>query len=416
MSELNQYKNILINKVAHRNDFMGYYLSRYADKQKQSLNEVQKSLNLNDDNFTKLALCRVKLPVEQHLTESLEKIAAYAQVDLLELNHIVRDVVFPTAGAEAITFQLRRRNWAWAAAIAFLIVSSLSVLLLSDKFNGSSEMLGQPGFAQAFLDLGDDQEVYLGKDEQAASQDGEKIIVPSDTIGSLRYDLIKPDQATLASNARHKLRVPDGGEFKITLSDGTKVWLNAGSTLEYPAKFDGEQRLVSLKGEAFFDVATDSLRPFTVHTQRMDVEVLGTSFNIRAYEEEGEFTTTLVEGKININTKEGDITPLTPGSQYVALLESKDFVVSEVEASDVAAWKNGIFKFEGMELEKILEMVCKWYQIEFRFADPQLKGLKLTGSIDRNEPLEQGLYLIAKTQSVELEFDYQNGIFNISRQ
>jgi len=294
-----------------------------------------------------------------------------------------------------------RRLMRIAAAIAILLVSGFLVydnVIQQERTDPqlSWEQFGQPGASKAFLNtLNQKDEILLGMREEEKPDPG----VPADNTGKLRYDLLHASFPI--EEKEHSLRTPKGGEYQLVLSDGTKVWMNAESKLKYPPRFEGGQRLVHLEGEAYFEVARDAERPFIVRTEKMDIEVLGTAFNVKAYEKE-EFSAALVEGKIRITDLEGRVTPLDPGLQYTVLEQTEGFKVEQVNAEKISAWKDGEFYFEHMELEQILKRVSNWYDIEYEFLDEKSKNIKFTGTVYRQKPLKLFLDALAISHPIEL--------------
>ena len=151
------------------------------------------------------------------------------------------------------------------------------------------------------------------------------------------------------------------GEYKLVLSDGTKVWLNSASKLKYPVAFTGGQRKVFLEGEAYFEVAADTVHPFLVETSGMSVTVLGTGFNVMAYPEEMEAAVTLVHGKVGVQTDHRQQI-LQPDEQYVYQTTTRRGTVRKVDVSQYVDWKDGILNFDSMPLEELTRRLGRWYE------------------------------------------------------
>lgn len=171
--------------------------------------------------------------------------------------------------------------------------------------------------------------------------------------------------------------VPHGTRFDMVLEDGTHVWLNAGSRLRFPASFGGGERRVELDGEAWFEVTADASRPFIVETEGQQVRVLGTSFNVSAYRDEGATCTTLVEGSVTLRSDGGGEVTLRPGQQ--AILNAGDADFTTAEAKGFTPWKDGVFVFEGNTLGQVMRQLSRWYDMEYSFADGQAGELVLRG-------------------------------------
>ena len=239
------------------------------------------------------------------------------------------------------------------------------------KFQALSAI--QPGTSKAILELADGSTVNLEKeDKQIAEYDG---TIVQNTQKQLIY---KPaEQKQNPGKIRYNtVKIPRGGEYRLTLSDGTKVWLNAETILKYPVTFSKKAREIFMEGEAFFEVAKNADCPFIVHTSALKVNVLGTSFNIRAYPDEKVSTTTLVSGRVSLiesdNHKEYN---LTPNDQ--AIVSDQETVIQKVNVNQFTAWKNGRILFEENTLEEIFNDLSRWYNIEISYADEGSKRLKI---------------------------------------
>lgn len=199
------------------------------------------------------------------------------------------------------------------------------------------------------------------------------------------------------------LTTPHGGTYQIKLADGTKAWLNAGSTLKYPAEFIGNERRVAIEGEVYFEVAKDRNRPFIVSSQGQEVQVLGTQFNINAYPFEGMTRTTLIEGSVQITNTSKAITnhkiTLRPNQQSIIANNQEKIQVRTVDPETVIAWKNGYFIFDDETLESIMQKIAIWYDVDIIYQD-DLKNLKFGGIIARSNPISEVLKLLERTGNV----------------
>ena len=198
------------------------------------------------------------------------------------------------------------------------------------------------------------------------------------------------------------LSVPRSSEYQVQLADGTRVWLNSESELRYPVDFVGEERKVFLKGEAYFQVAKDPSKPFRVVVDDMQVEALGTSFNINAYQDDGCLRTTLAEGKVRVSYPGAcQECILIPGKQ--AILKEGVITTEQVNVDDIISWKKGRFVFNDMPLETIVRQLERWYDVEIRFYDTAAKYYRFTGVMKRYNQLEQILGLIEETTNVRFK-------------
>ena len=234
------------------------------------------------------------------------------------------------------------------------------------------------------------------------------------------YQAVSQEQEKLAYNT---ITVPRGGEYSLVLSDGTRVWLNAETELTYPTVFGkGERKLMlhqksfsrfrklMLKGEACFEVVTDTARPFIVESFYNRVEVLGTRFNVSAYTGKSAVKTTLLRGKVKVSNRKGQLV-LSPGEQAVCLEE--EIEKCEVDARAVAAWVDGTFEFENMSLGEITDQLGRWYDVDFVFADPQLKAITFTGAATRYRELDFVLRMLEELARVR--FQLENKTIRVSK-
>jgi len=194
------------------------------------------------------------------------------------------------------------------------------------------------------------------------------------------------------------LIVPRGGEFSLELADGTRVWLNAESRLRYPVVFMGEERKVEMEGEVYFEVAKNREKPFIVTVNGVDIRVLGTSFNVSAYQEE--VVTTLVEGKVQLKRGDEQVV-LSPNQQ--AIWSDDKFKVKQVDARNYVLWKEGIFYFEDVDLERILDDMARWYNVNIFYMNSTLKKMKFSVEIKRYEDINEILRRIEQTKRVKFE-------------
>ena len=188
------------------------------------------------------------------------------------------------------------------------------------------------------------------------------------------------------------------GKSSLFLPDGTKVLLNAGTTIQYPTRFDQKERTVMLEGEGYFEVAKNREKPFIVTVNGVDIRVLGTSFNVSAYQEE--VVTTLVEGKVQLKRGDEQVV-LSPNQQ--AIWSDDKFKVKQVDARNYVLWKEGIFYFEDVDLERILDDMARWYNVNIFYMNSTLKKMKFSVEIKRYEDINEILRRIEQTKRVKFE-------------
>ncbi len=196
----------------------------------------------------------------------------------------------------------------------------------------------------------------------------------------------------------------------MVLEDGSVVWLNSASSLEIPECFAAGERRVRLVGEAYFKVKKDSSRPFYVATERADVRVLGTEFNVSAYEEDRDAVMTLVNGAVRVDARGGESVVLEPGQQ--ALTAGGKIEVQDVDVSYVTSWVNGKFSFDNSRLEDIARQVSRWYDVKISFDDDDLKDIRFSGAMLKFRPLSDLIEMIEATSFVRFSVKGENIIIS----
>lgn len=199
----------------------------------------------------------------------------------------------------------------------------------------------------------------------------------------------------------HTLVTPKGGNYKLSLSDGTQVWLNANSSIRYPIDFTDSTREVFLEGEAFFDVQHNG-KPFLVNAQATSIRVLGTSFNMSAYSDESSTRTTLVEGSIKLSTSETERI-LVPNEQGRISVLKKEIYVEEVNTNLFTSWKDGKIEFESEDLEQVMRRLARLYDFNYSFENEAAKDYHFTARIDNSQPISSILEMLEMTTKVEFE-------------
>jgi len=260
----------------------------------------------------------------------------------------------------------------------------------------------KPGGNKARIVLADGTQLDLEalKNDTIIQLEGYSVHKTAD--GSITY-LVTGEQRVKGS-LYNTIITPRGGEYNLTLSDGTKVAMNASSTLRYPINFREDIRRVELKGEAYFDVSKqyrdDKRIPFIVETDQQTLEVLGTSFNVNSYGKTIE--TTLVEGSVKISFDNGQSHVLVPNQQAVYRRESKSTAITTVDPFYVTAWKNGSFAFEDASINEVMESVARWYDVDVVLKD-DLKDKQFSGMISRFEDIDKLLKTVELTGAVRFE-------------
>ena len=219
-------------------------------------------------------------------------------------------------------------------------------------------------------------------------------------------------QQSFRDEVMNTVTVPQGQRVHLTLSDGTKVWLNAKTKMEYPQSFKvSDQRIVKVDGEAYFEVAEDAAHPFIVETAGVKIKVLGTGFNVMAYPGDAESAVTLVHGKVGIQTDRQQLV-LQPDEQYVYQSETHRGTVRQVDATQYISWKEGILNFDKMPLDELARKLSRWYDVEFFFTSEQLKQLKFSGAFKKYNDLHYVLNIIEELTDVQFAVNNRTVIVN----
>jgi ferric-dicitrate binding protein FerR (iron transport regulator) len=196
-----------------------------------------------------------------------------------------------------------------------------------------------------------------------------------------------PGKAGKAEIVYNTVATPRGGQYQVVLPDGTKAWLNATSSIKFPVAFAGNSRTVELSGEVYLEVARDPARPFIAKVKDVEVEVLGTHFNVMAYGEEEKIATTLLEGSINVS-KGGEKHSVAPGQQAVWKKDGDFHLNNDVDMEEVVAWKNGKFHFNNADIRTIMRQIARWYDVDVEYENVAAET-RLGGVVSRKEDIRQ---------------------------
>ena len=292
--------------------------------------------------------------------------------------------------------KLRKRSslqvWYGVAAAVVILLSVGGMLLwnsgeIEEKpVQVAKKVTIQPGKSQAILVLSSGEEVAMGNvSRQLEEKDGTSVVV-SET-GRISYQSAEGKGGTTKDTARvmNRLVIPRGGEFNLTLSDGTRVWLNAETELRYPVQFNGKERVVYLKGEAYFEVSKNKEKPFLVQVDDMSVKVYGTAFNVNTY---NKIETVLVTGSVSMN-QGGKEVLLKPNQKGVFDQVSGKITVADVDVLAYVSWKNGDFIFRNESLNSIMDKLSRWYGLEVLYQDARLQNVRLSGNLKRYKDVRE---------------------------
>jgi ferric-dicitrate binding protein FerR (iron transport regulator) len=321
----------------------------------------------------------IEMWVEQQLLLPKEETPLSA-----EKTHLILQTIFQTNRVHVIK---RTRWWAAAAAVLFLLSTGTYIWVNKSSSTKNITVLANdvpPGSNKAILTLSDGTAVKL-------DSTGNKVISKGirQTGAQLQYD------AQIADAAYNTLTTPRGGQFQLTLPDGTKVWLNAASSIYYPTAFNGKERRVEISGEVYFEIAKNEKMPFYVKSGIQETEVLGTHFNINAYTDENAISTTLLEGSIRVNYTGHTSVIVKPGQQTQLTDHLK--VIDDADMDQAIAWKNGVFSFNQADIPTVMRQLSRWYNVDVEYAGAIPKRA-FTGEIARELTLAQVLKGLTKTR------------------
>ncbi len=357
---------------------LAYYLERYLDGQ-MTVDEwktLQQMLELPENEH------RLNELMDQQLQESTN-IADEFPVVTDRILSALREKMMETASSAPVPSVHRirfLRKWGWAAAAVLLLLAA-GIYIWTPRQKDAIQVVQttaiQAGKQGAILTLADGSQISLDTvhNGRVVMQGG---VAARITNGRLAYEG--------GSNEvmYNKIATPKAREFQLVLPDGTMVWLNAASSIRYPTVFAGNERKVEITGEAYFEVAKHVKMPFVVNVNNsIEVQVLGTHFNVNAYENESAIMTTLLEGMVKV-IKGGEQSVIRPGEQ--AQVKDHIHVAKDVNTDKVMAWKNGVFDFENTSLEEVMRQLERWYDIEVVY-EKGVPDVALIGKVTKDVPL-----------------------------
>ena len=303
-----------------------------------------------------------------------------------------------------INVPVKKMNSWWYAAASVLIGVLMSIHFLSEKTSVTTTIVKTTpvlkkqniivvGSNKAILTLEDGSNIELEKGKtfknNSIDNNGDKLIYKKTKQKEIKYNY---------------LTIPRGGQYFVALSDGTEVWLNSESQLKFPVAFiEGKAREVELiYGEAYFDVSSSTNHngaKFKVINRGQEIEVLGTEFNLKAYKDETQVYTTLIEGRVTISNSRHNKQTLLPNQQSILNIENNNIKITEVDVKTEISWKNGLFSFKEKNLKDIMKVISRWYDVDIVFENKSLENIKFKGVLGKDQDIEDILSSI-KTLSV----------------
>lgn len=376
----------------------GYHAGTLTRKEKMELSAL-----LHDPQYRE--------QLEQLFTENLADPDFNNVADPESLELIYQHIQLKKKPAPVRRLLLYRTRWVAAAAVILLALTTTYFLFFQPKQpditqtgNMLTNDIAAPAHSRAVLLLADGKEIIVDStaNGQLAVQENINIIKTGE--GQLVYASNESIPAARAGSM-NTLTIPAGSRpMQLSLTDGTKVWLNASSSITYPVSFGGNERKVSVTGEAYFEVEKGRI-PFIVQKGNMDVQVLGTHFNVNAYDDEAELKVTLLEGKVKVTehkTQQSKL--LTPGEQAVLTHNSELNTQNSINLEQVMAWKEGVFDFSGADIQSVMRQLSRWYNVQVDYTG-KITTNHFSGIISRNNNISQVLKMLQSTGGVNFKIE-----------
>lgn len=363
-------------------------ISELSEVESKELNDWLEESDSNKNLFDKLKQ-----------GEFLEK--SYSRYSSLETSNDWQQIENKLGKSCSLRF-LTKKIIGYAAIFTILISSAYLVYKykpIKDIKVAKESPIIAPGSNKAILTLADGQNIQLDKKALEITNVLEKkhIVLDSNILSYKKGNTLSGAQAEI-----HKITVPRGGEYQLVLSDGTKVWINSETELKYPKYFNSKERVVYLKGEAYFKVSKNKNKPFKVVTENSITKVLGTEFNVNNYTENEGVKTTLVEGSVMVTNRSTDKSlKLKPSQQ--SEIAGNNITCKTVDVNKYVLWKEGKFYFDKKPLEYIVTQIERWYDIEVFFMDESIKNYMFTGVINKEYSANKIFEIIGKTTNVRFK-------------
>ncbi|TJZ51464.1 FecR family protein [Sphingobacterium olei] len=311
----------------------------------------------------------------------------------------------------ALGYSPSKRYIQFSKYVACALLLLLPTIWISKKLNPIAleeapvEMLVNdiaPGGNKAILTLADGTMISLDEFNEGILAEQQNAFIRKNADGDLIYDLSNMGSNMESEISYNTITTPVGGQYKVVLPDGTKVWLNALSSLKFPVSFNGEYRTVQLTGEGYFEVYKNKEMPFIVNAGTSSIHVLGTHFNVSTYEKEGLVHTTLVEGSVRI-TQGSSSKMLSPGMQAITNRQH-DIAITPIDIAEVVDWKNGYFLFRDQPIEELMRTIARWYDIDVQYQG-DLKGKIFGGKFSKKDNLSELLKSLELTGTVKFSIE-----------
>lgn len=377
-------------------DLFNKYFDKTATAEEHDAFMQQLSMLKSDKEINKL--------LEEAYNRNTDELEFHKPIKIKILNNIfssAKEVTIQQSSVKVLKFY---GGWMKYAAAVFLISFGLSLYFFQKESHNSvltsntKDVL--PGSNRAILTLGNGKQVVLDEAATGLLAKQGDIEISKAADGQIVYN-VKGESGN--ASVTNTIETRNGSQYQINLPDGTKVWLNAASSLKYPTSFAANERKVELNGEAYFEVAKNEKKPFKIKLNNDgEIKVLGTHFNVNAYPEEESINATLLEGSIAM--KSGlQIEKIVPGEQVKAFSNHRINIVKDVNLNQVMAWKNGFFSIDAISLQDIMKQVEKWYNVKVIYKDTI--QAEFVAKLPRNVPLSELIKLLEYTKKVHFKLE-----------
>jgi transmembrane sensor len=334
----------------------------------------------------------------------------YSELMTKQQSKRILNAVFNHESAKVVPLRRAlKKRFIWAAASILLIVVSVNLFLwlgksssptISNSSNKQPANDVMPGTSGAILKLDDGSSIVLDNAANGnLAQQGNTLVVKSGAAISYVNGQAQGEQVHY-----NTVETPKGRQFQLIMEDGTKVWLNAGSSIRFPVAFIGKQRIVEITGEAYLEVAKNKQKPFQVMCNGSIVEVLGTHFNINAYADEESMNTTLLEGSVKV-LKGTNQKTIKPGEQAQVRSDGNVYTTANVNIDEVVAWKDNRFLFDNTDVKKLMRQLSRWYNVDIQFKGAMDESLTFNGTIPRSATLATVLKILESTGDVKFSIE-----------
>lgn len=388
-----------------------YFTFGTNDEESQLLDQWRRESDRNENLFQEMDSPdfweRAIDPIHKKMQEEQWHLLQMKIRIIKDQGELVRDDIEKTYKRIRRRLYIRRLS-SVAAVLVLLCGIGVSVWKYAgtwDKSKGMEQIESiRPGGKKAVLYLASGETIPLAKVTGEIQKEGTVIRV--DEKDGVSYDPVTEEKEKIV----HRIVVPRGGEYKMELGDGTKIWLNSDSEISYPVQFAEDKRAVSLRGEAYFEVSKDESRPFIVNVEQMTVKVYGTKFNVNN-QMKGIVETVLVEGRVGIIADDKEII-LMPKQKAVYDQEKGDVYVQNVDITSYVAWKDGNFVFDNASLGAIMDKLSLWYDVDVFYGNDEVRNVHLSGDMVRYKEIQNLLYFFEQISDVKFEIKGRTIVVN----